>query len=232
MECTAYTSAMARGLSVERIVAAAVDLADEEGFSAVSMARVAKRCGFTTMALYRHVASKDELAWRMLDRAVGPAPKYEITDWRSGLERWARELLARLRAHPWAIDVPITGVLASFSQVTWLDRGLQALDGTGLQPGEDADVVLLLNGYVFWAVRLEVSLAAAPPEPLVPVEFDLESVPFVRRVFESGGFEDESTEEENFASGLNRVLDGIGVLIAQRSSPRPVPPNFSRTSSK
>ena len=209
---------MARGLSVERIVGAAVELADEEGLAAVSMARVAKRCGFTTMSLYRHVASKDELVWRMLDSALGPAPEYEIPDWRTGLERWARELLARLRAHPWGIDVPITGVLATFSQVTWLDRGLEALDGTGLQPGEDADLVLLVNGYVFWAVRLETSLAAAPPEPLVPVEFDLDAVPYVRRVIESGGFEDDYTQDENFASGLNRVLDGIGVLIARTAS--------------
>jgi hypothetical protein len=153
----------------------------------------------------------------MLDSAIGPVPDYEIPDWRTGLERWARELFARLRAHPWAIDVPITGVLATFSQVTWLDRGLQALDGTGLAPGEDADLVLLLNGYVFWAVRLETSLAAAPPAPLVPAAFDLDAVPYVRRAVESGGFEDESTDEESFASGLDRVLDGIGVLIAQRS---------------
>ncbi len=35
------------------------------------MATVAKRCGFTTMSLYRHVASKDELVWRMVDVALG-----------------------------------------------------------------------------------------------------------------------------------------------------------------
>jgi AcrR family transcriptional regulator len=181
------------------------------------MARVAERVGFTTMSLYRHVANKEELVWRMLDGVLGPAPEFEIPDWRAGLERWAYELRALLLRHPWGIDVPITGVLATASQLSWLDRGLQALDGTGLAPGEDADLVLLLNGYVFWAVRLEASLAAAPPAPLVPEEFDLEALPFLRRVLEAGGFEDEYTNEENFQSGLDRVLDGIGVLIARRA---------------
>jgi AcrR family transcriptional regulator len=208
---------MARGLNVDRIVDAAIELADEEGLAAVSMARVAKRVGFTTMALYRHVTSKEDLVWRMLDRVLGPAPEYEIPDWRTGLERWAYGLRELLLRHPWGIDVPITGVLATASQLSWLDRGLQSLDGTGLQPGEDADLVLLLNGYVFWGVRLEIALATAPPEPVVPVDVDLEALPFLRRTLESGGFEDEYTNEENFQSGLDRVLDGIGVLIARRA---------------
>lgn len=207
---------MPRGLTAGRIVSAAIELADAEGFAAVSMARVAKRVGFTTMALYRHVANKDELVRRMLDEAIGPAPAYEIEDWRSGLRRWALELRAVLRRHPWVIDVPITGVIATAGQLSWLERGLQALDGTGLAPGEDADLILLLNGYVYWGVRLELSLAAAPAGPLVPPEFDLSELPLVRRVVEAAGG-DDATPEELFESGLERVLDGIGVLLARRA---------------
>lgn len=222
---------MARGLNIDRIVAAAIEVADQDGLAAVSMARVAQRLGFTTMALYRHVESKDQLVWRMLEQALGPAPEYDIPDWRTGLERWALELRAVLLRHPWGIDVPITGALPTVSQLSWLERGLQALDGT-VEPGEDAELVLLLNGYVFWGVRLEVSLGAGPPQPLIPPDIDLEALPLVRRILEAGGFEDDYSADETFRSGLDRVLDGIGVLIAQRSRPRPVPPSFPRTSSK
>ena len=69
---------MARGLNVDQITEAAVAIADEQGLAAVSMATVAKRCGFTTMSLYRHVASKDELVWRMVDVALGPAPPFDV----------------------------------------------------------------------------------------------------------------------------------------------------------
>ena len=104
---------MARGLNVDRVVAAAIELADEDGLAAVSMARVAERLGFTTMSLYRHVASKEELVWRMLDIALGPAPEFATPDWRTGLERWAHEFRAVLLRHPWGIDIPITGALAT-----------------------------------------------------------------------------------------------------------------------
>ena len=68
---------------------------------------------------------------------------------------------------------------------------------------------------MFWAARLETSLAAAPPQPLVPPEFDLSDLPYIQRALATGGFEDDMTQEENFQSGLDRTLDGIGVLIAR-----------------
>jgi len=208
---------MARGLTVDRVVAAAVELADEDGLAALSMARVAERLGFTPMSLYRHVRNKEELVWRMVDRALGPAPAFDFSDWRTGLEGWAREFRAALQRHPWCIDIPITGELATFSQVSWLNRGLAALSSTALHPGEQAEMVLLLNGYVFWAVRLEMSMAATPPQPLIPVEIDLDAVPYVRAALQAGAFEDESTPDDDFSYGLDRVLDGIGVLIARRA---------------
>ena len=81
---------------MELVVAAAVEIADESGLAAVTMAAVAKRCGFTTMSLYRHVASKDELVRRMLDETLGTAPALESADWRAGLEQWSRAMLAVL----------------------------------------------------------------------------------------------------------------------------------------
>jgi AcrR family transcriptional regulator len=202
---------MARGLNVDLVVRAATEIADAEGLAAVSMASVAKRCGFTTMSLYRHVAGKDELVWRMIDAGLGPAPAFEFDGWRDGLEQWAHGLMARLREHPWAIDLPINGTLPTYAQLSWLNRGLEVLDGHGLQPGEAGDLVLLLNGYVFWALRLEVALSAAPPQPLVPPQFDLEDLPYVRRAIAEGGFEDdpELTAEDKFRLGLERTLDGI-----------------------
>ena len=57
----AWTARAQARLSIDAIVAAAVRLADAEGLEAVSMARVAKELGFTTMSLYRYVTNKDEL---------------------------------------------------------------------------------------------------------------------------------------------------------------------------
>lgn len=207
---------MARGLNVDRIVEAAIAIADEDGLDAVTMAAVAKRCGFTTMSLYRHVASKDELMRRMLDGALGPPPPFDVAQWRAGLASWSHALLEILLVHPWAIDVPITGVLGTESQIAWLDRGLEALKDTPLVEGEKAETVLVLNGYVFWTARLRTSLPDEPTD-VIPPAFDLAAYPSLGRLVAAGAFEDDSSPEEDYAFGLGLVLDGIGALIAQRS---------------
>jgi AcrR family transcriptional regulator len=210
---------MARGLSVELVVTAAIELADEHGLGAVTMAAVAKRCGFTTMSLYRHVSGKDELVRRMLDRALGIAPALDMSHWRVGLEGWARALLAVLDRHPWGIDVPITGMLGTTAQLSWLDRGLEVLADTGLSENEKAHLVLLVNGYVFWSARLGLQVPDDADIEFVPPDFDLGRFPALARAVESGVFEDDSTHEQDFAFGLQRVLDGAEALIAARSVP-------------
>jgi AcrR family transcriptional regulator len=204
---------MARGLTAGLAVAAAIEIADESGLDAVTMAAVAKRCGFTTMSLYRHVANKEELVARMLDTALGAPPPFEGSGWRAGLEAWARDLLAVLREHPWAIDVPITGVLGTQAQLSWLDRGLAALLGTGLDEGQSAEIVLLLNGYVFWMSRLEHSYSKERAEPVIPVAVDLSGLPTLRGAVERGMFEDNSTHDEDFDYGLGVLLDGVATRV-------------------
>ena len=58
-------------LTQDRIVTAAIEVADEQGFDAVSMRRVALHLGTGTMSLYRHVADKGELVSAMVDRVTG-----------------------------------------------------------------------------------------------------------------------------------------------------------------
>jgi AcrR family transcriptional regulator len=223
---------MARGLNVDLVVAAAVELADESGLGAVTMAAVAKRCGFTTMSLYRHVSGKDELVRRMLEATLGSAPPLGTTDWREGLSRWSWAMLEILDRHPWGIDVPITGILGTHAQLSWLDRGLEALAGTDLDEGAKAELVLLLNGYVFWAARLRFQVPSDDALEVVPAVFDMTPYPSLSRALEAGIFEDDSrAPDEDFTFGLERVLDGIAALI-QPSIPRPVPPSLPRTSSK
>src|SRR5215207_2271776 len=103
-------------LSLERIVAAAVELADEGGIGALSMARLAEKLGFTTMSLYRYVSSKDELLLLVLDAAIG-APAYEPEGpWRDQVRAWCRELTLFYRAHPWVLDLAISGLPAGPNQ--------------------------------------------------------------------------------------------------------------------
>ncbi len=99
------------GLSVERIVAAAIESADADGLAGLSMSRVAKSLDFGTMSLYRHVSSKDELCQLMLDMAYGTPPHIDMVegDWRAGLEQWARAFQEVFRRHPWMLQISVSG---------------------------------------------------------------------------------------------------------------------------
>ena len=82
-----------RGLSHDRIVSAAMEIADRDGLPAVTMQAVAKSLGFTTMSLYRYVSNKDELMTLMQDAAMrGLAELPSEGGWEDRLRTWAEKL--------------------------------------------------------------------------------------------------------------------------------------------
>jgi AcrR family transcriptional regulator len=215
------------GLSVDRIVEAAIELADADGLEAVSMARVAERLGFTAMALYRHVASKDELLVLMQDAAVGPPPPFDesLPGWRPQLERWCSALLEVMNAHPWWLYIPISPPPPTPSHMAWLEYGLRALEDTPLAEGDKAAVMLMLDGLVTWEARLTAELgrhAPGTPDPqavyaeVTRTLADDERFPALARAVATGIFEDQSRDTD-FAFSLAVALDGVERLIAQAS---------------
>ncbi|PRX98548.1 TetR/AcrR family transcriptional regulator [Allonocardiopsis opalescens] len=149
-------------LSVRRVVAAAVELADAEGIGAVSMGRVAEQLGFTTMALYRHVAGKDELLELMSDAAVGePPPTDGAAPWRARAHSWSLAMLRRVREHPWITEVPFSTPPLGPHRVRWMEAGLRALRGCALDAEQKLAVINTLNGIVWHEVSLEWQQARA-----------------------------------------------------------------------
>jgi AcrR family transcriptional regulator len=212
------------GLTVERIVEAAIEIADADGLEAVSMARVAERLGFTAMALYRHVSSKDELLILMQDAAVGPPPPFDesLEGWRPHLERWCSELLAVFNHHPWWLYVPISPPPPTPNQMAWLEYGLRGLEDTPLAEGDKAAIMLMLNGVVTWEARLTAEIGrpvpGAPDPQAVYVQVanalvEDERFPALSRAVAAGIFEDQSRETD-FAFSLQVALDGVERLIA------------------
>ena len=98
---TASAKEPRRSLSLDRIVNAAIEIADTEGLSALSMARLAERLGSAPMSLYRHISSKEELYDFMIDAAARESGVAVTDDWRVGLAEWVADLMALYRRHPW-----------------------------------------------------------------------------------------------------------------------------------
>jgi AcrR family transcriptional regulator len=222
------------GLSTSRIVQAAVEMADAGGLEVVSMAKLAERLGFTTMSLYRHVRSKDEILLLMLDSvAAVPAELDEPCDgWRSGLQRWCRAQWAMLSAHSWIVHVPISGPPVTPNQLTWTDRALSTLADTGLAESEKAGVVLLVATYMHNSARLSSGLGKAASGAAVTAYsallgklVDAERFPALRRAVDAGAYDypagtAEDERRLDYTFGLDRILDGVDTLIRQRTRPR------------
>lgn len=219
-----------QGLSVSRIVGAAVELADASGLDAVSMARIAERLGFTTMSLYRHVTSKNELLLLMLDSVAAVPASLDVPDsWRPGLERWCRAQWVMLRAHAWIVHLPITGPPLTPNQLAWTDRALHALRDTGLTEADKAGVVLLVANYMHTTARLSTDLGPAASSESVAAYstlldglVDARRFPALRRAIDAGAFDyPADTPEEHrqfdYTFGLARILDGVATLIHERS---------------
>ena len=149
-----------RGLSRERIVAAAIELVEAEGLSALSMARLAERLGCGTMSLYRHVANKDELVTFMLSTAPDPPPTPDDpSDWRGALTDWAAGLWDVYHRHPWVLQTAAAGPPVDPGQLAWLDAGLAALGGTGLTERDKLAAVMAVLHYVRGAAALDIEAA-------------------------------------------------------------------------
>ncbi|MBT2498304.1 TetR/AcrR family transcriptional regulator C-terminal domain-containing protein [Agromyces sp. ISL-38] len=240
-----------RELSIERIVDAAIEIADAEGLSAVSMSRVAASLGFTTMSLYRYVTSKDDLILLMQEGAGDvsvPDDAVERT-WREGVTAWVLAIREAYRAHPWIVDIPISGAPITPKNLTIVDWFLREVRSLPLSDGEKMSALLLLTSYARATSAQERDLAAAAAaardagdvtgENFLEALIELvtpERFPYLSPVMASGGYiagpeaaDDEA--DEDFSFGLERILDGIEYHVGRLESgervtaagPKPAP---------
>ncbi|MEU8078500.1 TetR/AcrR family transcriptional regulator [Catellatospora citrea] len=219
------------GLSLDGIVAAGIRVAAADGIGAVSMSRVAAEAGASTMALYRYVRAKDELLELMMDAAIGdPPPLDPDRGWRAGLTAWSwacRELYLR---QPWVLRVPVSGPPATPHQLAWMDSGLAAMAQTGLREEAKLSIVLLLTMYVRNEATVAVDMQTAVQAlgssldeamsaygKLLKLLVDPARFPALARAIASGVLDRADDPHEEFVFGLDRILDGVGLLIEQQA---------------
>jgi AcrR family transcriptional regulator len=219
-----------RELSIGGIVDAAMAIADEKGLVGVSMSSVASALGFTTMSLYRYVSSKEDLLLLMQDQAIGQPTQnpLDAPTWREGLTIWYRESLQMYSAHPWILDIDITGLPSTPNNLAWMDRGLGVLAGTPLTHQEKLATVLVISGSARWEGFINRGYRARAAQTGVgPSERDIadahilntlvtaERFPYLHQAIQAGVF---TGDDNPFEYGLSRLLDGVEQRIAAVSA--------------
>lgn len=222
-----------REMSVEKIVEAAVELADADGIGAVSMAAVAAKLGFTPMSLYRYVTAKDDLLLLMQEEATGlpPEERREHDGWRAKLRALFDAQTHLYLAHPWLLSIPITGSPITPSSSAWLDAGLESLEGTPLNDVERLAVALTVTGCARWYGMVIAGYAeqerssGLTPEQITVQEAQLfdrvitaEEYPALRAAIDAGVF---LSEDDPFHFGIERVFDGVEAYISELDRGRP-----------
>ncbi|MBB6171712.1 AcrR family transcriptional regulator [Nocardiopsis mwathae] len=222
-------------LSVDKIVRAAIEIADAEGLAALSMRKVADRLGVGTMSLYTYVPGKAELTDVMLDTVYGETERQEDAagGWRARLERIARDNRALYIRHPWMLQVATGRPVLGPNETAKYDHELRAVDGIGLTPLEMDSVITLISGYVHGAARGAVEAAQAVQRsgmtdeewwrahaPLLAMVSDAARFPTAAKVGQAAGAEYGAAHDpdRDFEFGLRRILDGIEVLVRDRAA--------------
>ncbi|MBL1074337.1 TetR/AcrR family transcriptional regulator C-terminal domain-containing protein [Nocardia sp. 2] len=213
-----------RGLSLDQILDAATAIGDTEGYTALSMARVAKHLGFTTMSLYRYVDSKDTLVELLLDRVIGGPPELPAdAGWRTALEAWAWGEYHAIRAHEWWLDIPMTSPPLGPNNMAWLETGMSAFAGIPIPEPVKLQLIVNVSLSVIGRMRFrrdtakqseEVDYQAILLQVVDPERFPAVHSAMAHRAFES---EDIDWEKADFGFFLDRLLDGYEVFIARFS---------------
>lgn len=215
------------GLSLGRIVAAAIEVADADGLGALSMRKVAERFGTTTMSLYRYVPGKAELVELMRDAVYGEVPlePADGLDWRAGLERWARRAWAIYQRHPWLVHSAGSRRLPGPNIMAGYDHALDVASRGGLAPAQVIAVVNLVGGFVESVARQAGETAELQRRTGISHErwwsereslFErLDAYPALGRLWEAGGMDEPL---DPFEFGLQRTLDGVQALVESQGS--------------
>ncbi|MGC9494980.1 TetR/AcrR family transcriptional regulator [Streptomyces sp. WG7] len=219
------------GLTLERIVETAVEVADRDGLGAVSMRRIATELGTGTMSLYRYVPGKGELIDLMLDRVQRPSENpgdlggLGDGDWRTALEELGRATLALYRRHTWLLEVNQSRPILGPSALDGLEKVLTRIKPMGLTDPELVSAIIMIDGYVVGAARTQVhGEEAERSSGLTDAQFWQAQEPALEKAMASGRYpvlaslSDDTfgTGFDHFEFGLQRILDGLEVLVAAR----------------
>lgn len=207
--------------TLDAIADAAVAIADEHGLEAVTMQEVANRLGTTKMALYRYLPGRAELDALILDHALGSPGPLSGGGWRSALARWADELHRRMRARPWAVELSQRPHVPGPVELTWFEGALAEMADLPLRGSEKLDVLALLAGHVMSLARRQAQVERPEADlarGLAPI-LSAHAGEFPRTAFAFSETADDGTQDDALGFGVDRILDGIQVLVTERGSP-------------
>jgi AcrR family transcriptional regulator len=203
-------------LSRERVLHAAIAHADQGGLGALSMRQLAEMLGVAPMALYRHVANKDDLIDAMVDVVFG-----EIglpsggTDWKTAMRQRAISLRDVLLRHRWAIGLMESRRSPGPANLRHHDAVLGKLRAAGFDIAMAAHAYSLLDSYIYGFALTKMNLPFASSEEVGEVAesmlqpFPVNEYPNLVEILSEHVMKPGYDYGDEFEYGLDVILDGL-----------------------
>lgn len=202
-------------LTTDRVLSAALHLADREGVAALSMRRLGQELGVEAMSLYNHVANKDEILAGLVDLVLAQIDVPSPGDaWRDAMRRRAVSTRTAFLRHPWAVGLLETHYKdSSPRRLGYFDGVLGCLRGAGFSNQLAMRGFAVLDAYIYGSIVQELSLAFQDDASLQEVGADLlrqmaERYPHLSAVTREVMTEGYDRGEE-FSFGLELILDAL-----------------------
>jgi AcrR family transcriptional regulator len=203
-------------LSRERVLAAAITLADEAGIGSLSMRKLAQALVVEAMTLYYYVANKEEILSGMVDLVVNEIelPALDM-DWKTAIRSSAVSAHDVLVSHPWAASLILSGSGISMPRMRQMDAILGCLRGAGFSAEMTDHAYHALDshimGFTLWQVGMDIGsdeeLAAMARVALEQISG--EKLPHLVEHIEQHLKPRVAQDEGEFAFGLDLILDGL-----------------------
>jgi AcrR family transcriptional regulator len=212
-------------LTRDRVISAAMALADRDGMDTLSMRNLAEQLGVVPMALYKHVASKDHLLDGMVDVVFAEAEFTTDGGWKAAMRRRAISMRDALSRHPWAIGRMESGVPGP-ANLRHHNATMGCLREAGFSFPTAVHAYSVMDSYIYGFALQEKNLPSdLPAEAETRVKrveeehpSPLAEYPYLMDVaieLAKSGY-DYTTE---FEIGLDLILDGIERLRRRKVAP-------------
>ena len=208
-------------LSTERVIDAAVQLADTAGLKALSMRKIGQALGVEAMSLYAHVANKDAILDGMVDRVLGQVEIPAVdAPWKPAMRQRAISAQAVLMQHRWAISLVESRSALGPAAMRYYDSIIGCMRQSGFSIALAAHAFSAIDSYIYGFVLQQTKMPFETTEELAVIADDIlatmpaDEFPHFTEMIVGHAMQPGYDYADEFEFGLEVLLDGFERLLA------------------
>jgi AcrR family transcriptional regulator len=202
-------------LTRERVLHAAVALADEAGIESLSMRKLGQKLGVEAMSLYNHVANKDDIQDGIVEIVLGEIELPAGDDWKEAIRRTAISSHDAFVRHRWACSLMMRVPRVSPPRMQWMESVLRTFREAGFSADLTHHAYHAIDSHITGFTLWQVSMPFQTHEELVDLAEDFlpqipaDEYPYVIEHAQQHLEPPSPDEKSEFEFGLDLILDGL-----------------------